>query len=210
MSIFWPHYQAYSQSVPTTFLPMPTPIDHRGVIRRRLNRVASWRTTTPEQVRRVREQLDERGPNILLVYALNSRNVEDSRLLDPVWELFDVRLLNLVDTVQPDHLPKGSVSRFDMILSFCPDLAAQFQRETGVQSVHYPPHCDVLAYHSIRENRPIDLILVGRRDPVRHAPLHRYFNAPERDRLFLDFVTRTQATPLAEEEFGLLMATYSR
>jgi hypothetical protein len=40
--------------------------------------------------------------------------------------------------------------------------------------------------------------------------LHRYFNAPERDRLFLDFVTRTQATPLAEEEFGLLMATYSR
>jgi hypothetical protein len=149
-------------------------------------------------------------PNILLVYALNSWDVTCAGLLDDVWDRFDSRILNIVDTIQPDHLPAGGFGRFDLILSFCADLADEFRRATQVPGLYFPPHCDVLSYHSLRETRPLDLILVGRRDKGRHEPLHHHFNAPQGDRVFLDFVTRTQSTPLPEDEFGLLMATYSR
>ena len=210
MNIFWPHYQALSQCVPTTFLPMPVESYRAGWVRRKIDNFQLQRANTPALLKVVREDFDASGPNILLVYALNSRHADFASMLDGVWDKFDFRILNVVDTLQPNHLASGGFSRFDLILSSCADIAEDFRRETQVTSMYFPPHCDVLAYHSLREIRPLDLILVGRRDAERHAPLHRYFNAPERDRIFLDFVTRTQSTPLPEVEFELLMATYSR
>jgi hypothetical protein len=127
-----------------------------------------------------------------------------------IWKDFDVRLLLVVDTVQPDHLRRSTLSRFDLILSHCADVAVEFTKSSGIPSMYFPPHSDVLNYHSLSDYRPIDLLLVGRRDPRRHTPIHRHFNVPGAQRLSLDFVTRTQTTPLPAEEFELLISTYGR
>lgn len=210
MNIFWPHYQVMSKILSTTFLPMPPSSKATGPVGRRLANMALRARKDNNLTDLVREGLDQKGPNILITYALGAADVLSSRLLNSVWDDFDYRVLLVVDTLQPDHLPDGELSRFDLILSYCAEAAEDFTRVSNVPSILFPPHGDTLAYHSLQKYRPIDLLLVGRRDADRHAPIHRHFNSPNSNRLSLDFVTRTQTTPLPEEEFGLLMATYGR
>lgn len=133
-----------------------------------------------------------------------------AKLLDPVWDRFTHRVLCVNDTFQPRNARLDDLNRFDEILCFCGDLADDFQKQTGIPSSYWPAHSDVLNYHSVREHRPIDLMVVGRRDFHWHGPLHRYFNDPARDRIFLDFVSRTQGDQPANEQFETLMSTYGR
>lgn len=213
MNIFWPHYQVMAKCMPTVFLPMPEMRYTGGPVRRRLAQLAARRQRrhlSRELEAEVRAELSDQGPNILLVYALNARDVQKTDLLDDVWQGFDHRVLLVVDTLQPEFLKKGVLSRFDLILSYCAEAAEDFTKASGVPSMYFPPHGDILAYHCLSDYRPIDLLLVGRRDAGRHTPIHRHFNRPDSARLSLDFVTRTQTTPLPEEEFGLLMSAYGR
>ncbi len=210
MNIFWPHYRVMAKTMPTVFLPMPTMRKTGGRILGRISGFAARRTLSGELQALVRSGLSTEGPNILLVYALNARDVQKTDLLDDVWQEFDHRVLLVVDTLQPEYLKPGVLSRFDLILSYCADSAEEFTRASGVPSMYFPPHGDILAYHCLSGFRPIDLLLVGRRDARRHTPIHRHFNRPDSGRLSLDFVTRTQTMPLPEEEFGLLMSAYAR
>ena len=210
MNIFWPQYNAVAECIPTTFLGLPNGAAPSGRLpywlwlQRKKHGIGSYLR------QRVVENLDHAGPNVLMVWAHNSSDINLTRLLNAVWDQFDHTVLNVVDTVQPDHVPNGDLAKFDLITCFCGDLAAAFENATGVRSRYFPSHTDVLNFHSISEFRPIDLIVVGRRDKAVHAPLHRYFNAPEQRRIFIDFVTRTQMDTTAEEEFRLLMNTYAR
>jgi hypothetical protein len=210
LNIFWPHYSVMAASLPTTFLGWPPDTTPGGRIAGHLRWQRTRRARAPALCRTVRDTLDPAGPNLLIAWALNARHARFARLLDDVWTVFDHTILNVVDTLQPDHLPRRDLERFDLVTSFCGDLADAHAAEAGVEALHVPPHTDVLGFHSARAFRPVDLIVVGRRDKRLHAPLHAYFNAPGRDRIFLDFVTRTQMQTAAEEEFRLLMATYGR
>ena len=210
MNIFWPHYNAMAESIPTTFLGVPT--DDR--LRRRMTQWFSLRTKHrslgPDLRQRVIENLDPAGPNVLFVWALNPADVKLAKLLEPVWSEFDHTVLNVVENLQPGHLPSEDFVKFDLITCFCGDLSQEYGREEGLRSLYFPPHTDVLNFHSISAFRPIDLIIVGRRDEAMHVPLHRHFNSPDRERIFIDFVTRTKSRTTVEEEFRLLMSTYAR
>lgn len=210
MNIFWPHYRVMAQALPTAFLPMPPSERTRGRIGGKIASFAARHRRDRDLQARIRRELAATGPNILLVYALGAGDVQKTYLLGDVWDAFDHRVLLVVDTLQPDHLPDGALSRFDLVLSYCAETAEDFTRASGVPSMFFPPHGDVLGYHCLSGYRPIDLLLVGRRDARRHTPIHRHFNSPGLERFSLDFVTRTQTTPLPQEEFGLLMSTYGR
>ena len=210
MSIFWPHYQALSSCFPTTFLPMPPRREARNRIGHKLRFRMSRKALAPRLVSQVRETHQERGPKILLVYALNTQDLMNVSFLDQVWNDFDVRILNLVDTLQPRPDLQDQISRFDLVLSFCDELAQDYQHKTGVQTLYFPPHTDVLGYHSIRAQRPVDMILVGRRDAASFQPIHQHYSAASSTRLCLDYVTRTQTTPMAQDEFWDLMSMYGR
>lgn len=213
MSIFWPHYHAISECVPTTYLGFPYDQEKRRGLRQALTAGTARRARARDLCRRVEAELSPTGPNILLVWALSSRHVRAARLLEDVWSRFDHRVLSLVDNVEPQHVPAADLEKFDVITSFCGDLAALFETRTGVRTIYLPPHTDVLGFGSAHDFRPIDLIVVGRRHATLHTPLQLYFNAPGRNRLFLDFMTRTQLRHrhgTAEDEFRILMGAYTR
>lgn len=210
INMFWPQYRAIAETVPVTFLGVP---NDRRLQQRRLQWFSlQWRHRSlgSEWCAKVTDNLDKSGPNILLVWALNRADIQLVNLLNPVRSAFDHTVLSIHENIIPDRWTAEQIKKFDVVMSFCGDIAKHIEQETGVKSLFAPPHTDVLNYHSTSDFRPIDLILVGRRNKALHRHLHPHFNSPDRDRLFLDFVTRTQMATTPEEEFGLLMTTYSR
>ena len=207
----WAQFNALSDCFDATYLGAPWNDEggHRrlGRLLRPLRSAPAWAEALCEKVR---AEHDPDGPNILIHLVNRSAMVAWSQHLQPVWSLFTHRVMYVVDTLQPDHVDPAIAKRYDLIASWCQDLSATFEAAFCVPTIYWPSHTDVLNFHSMREARPIDLIVVGRRDGHLHSPLHRHFNDPSRDRLFLDFVTRTQGEMGAEQEFRLLAATMTR
>ncbi len=211
LNTFWPFVNAARNVLNAAVLPIP----NGGV--RRTSRIGA-KAQLYMETRRLAEtwkevvsaQLDPNGPNVLCVFALSYRDVALVRALLPMWDTFDKTVLMIEDMFGPEIFPKDICERFDLITVFCGDLAEEFKREFDTEVIHLPPHLDVLGYHGLSDYRPLDMVLVGRRDNSVHGPIFRHFNRAESDRLFVDFVTRTQLNQTLEEEFGLLMNTYGR
>ena len=211
LNVMWPHFNTVSESADATILEKPPiPQPNRSRLTFRWNDWRQTRVLGKGIRKRVLRDLDPNGPNVLLVGSLNPRDVRWSAVLHPIWSAFSHRVLLVDDVFQPRRISPKLLSRFDRITCFCRDLADEFERASGVPTLYWPAHTDVLNFHSTSDHRPIDLIVVGRRNWRLHGPLHHHFNAPERQRIFLDFVTRTKMKLSCENEFRLLMATYSR
>lgn len=211
VNMLWPQVNALSECYDTVVLPVPSAFP--GQSARMVGAFAEFAEMSrcrKKLVALVRERLHGKGPNILLVWAGNARMVKWARVLEPVWDRFDATVLVVTDSVQHWHVKAEWVSRFDRILFTCAELAQDYRDAFGLETRHWPAHTDVLSFHSGAAFRPIDMILVGRREPLLHDPLFRHFNRPSSDRLFLDFSTRGQMPMTHEDEFRLLMATYGR
>ncbi len=210
INIFWPHYNAIAQSVPTVHLSMPHTLQGAGLV----PGFDLWQLRRAHRKRLVDQvlaELDPDGQNVLLVWALRSQDCIDAELLDTVWDRFSHHILSIVDNIQPKHIRDHVQERYDQITSFCDDLARDLETLTGIPSLYFPPHTDTLTFHCPRPFRPIDLFVVGRRNKSLYPAIHRHFNESDRDRFSLDFVSRTRNTSYdSKEEFQLLMATYSR
>ncbi len=211
MNIFWPHYTAYADTAPTVLLNTPYQVAASGRINFFLQ---NWRERRDHGDRicdLVRQEKDPSGPNILIVWALNIRDIVRARLLEPVWDQFDHTVLWILDTVNPEHAHRDDLMRFDLIASICGDIGRDFETVTGRDVVYMPPHTDILKYGRTGEFRPLDLLVIGRRDPVLYDPIHLHFNSPDQDRISVDFQTRTvNFRAPAEQECQLLMNTYAR
>ena len=210
MNIFWPIYAAMESSFPTTILGTVDPDFPKKRLSRKLAALRLRTSVGPSCQQRVLEQLDPSGPNVLWVFALGSRDLIYANLLEPIWSKFDYTVLNVVDTLQPDNLKPDDVNKFDLVTCFCGDLTKDFDRISDVPSIFFPAHSDILNAHSASSYRPLDLIVVGRRDRKLLAPIHKYFNAPERERVFIDLLTRTQMDHGAEDQFQILSGTYAK
>lgn len=211
MNIFWPHYNAISESVPTVLLTTPDNLYVSGGIRGRLGALRQRREYRNRLMGEVMDQLDPEGPNILLVWALRPRDIQRALLLDPVWNRFSHKVLSVVDNLAPEHVLQNIRDRYDLITCFCGDLADEFGQSTGTRSIFFPPHTDALNFSEPGGYRPVDLFVVGRRRPDMHVPLHRHFNAPGRPRISVDFISRSvNFSASSEVEFRLLIAAYAR
>lgn len=211
LNIIWPLYNVFAEYIETVYLPIP-PLPPKKTIEM-LRRAEEWRSFQShrkELVRTVESALDPDEPNVLLVLASGGRNLEWSQALEPVWHRFAKRAVHINDALQVGAVSESMLDRFDVITSFCKDLADQYAAKSKTPALFWPAHVDTLAFRCTSAFRPIDLIVVGRRFEKLHRPLHLHFNKPGVDRIYLDFVSRTQVPRPCEEEFRLLMATYSR
>lgn len=237
MNVFWPHYNAIAESVPTEIIAMPNSVGE-ATWRRRLRRLlrfpAALMADDSEQklradgftssgiakfdaraaravIQKVKSQLDPSGPNILLVWALRYSDVARISRLLPIWGAFDYKILSIVDNLNLAHVQNMIAGRFDLITSFCGDLAREFGNATKLPTLYFPPHTDVLNFAEPGAYRPIDFFVVGRRNPDIHAPLHQHYNRPGSNRLSIDYVSRTLNFSYPREvEFQLLMSAYGR
>ena len=210
----WAHLSALKDSVDLSVLAMP-PRSTQGAFgfAPRVVRKVKGRLKKPGEsalCEQVLQDSDDHGANILLHYALSANDVKAYAALMPVSDKFTHQILYIKDTLQPHHLSTAEISHYDLIACNCIDLARSFQLMHGVQTLYWPSHTDVLNFHSTNDYRPIDLLVVGRRDESLHTPIHRHFNDPTRDRIFLDFVTKTQGDISIEHQFQLLMTTHAR
>lgn len=207
----WPHLSALRASVHTECLITPRAHAPTGV--KRVDFLRQQAQVTAHSRRlcdQVRQTLDPAGPNILFVNAVAGKDMLWAKALFPVWSEFDITVLNLNDTIQAKSANKSIVERFDCILSLCADIGKDFEELTGIPTLFWPGHSDVLNTASVQDYRPIDLLLVGRRNPDPHLALHNHFNRSDINRIFVDFVTRTQNPGTPEQEFHLLMNTHAR
>ena len=207
LNILWPQINAISQCVDTHLLAIP-PAPAGTVPRFEEFRLRS--RTASELCKSVEENLDPNGPNILLVWTAGARNVIWSTALEPVWSKFSHHVLNVCDTLQPDHVKEGLIRRFGSLYFPCADQAKDFERNFGLPSRVLGAHSDVLNFHSTDAFRPVDMIVVGRRDQELHDHLFDHFLDPSNRRLFLDFMTRTQGPRSCKAEFEILMSGYAR
>lgn len=211
MNIFWPHYTAYADSVATVLMNTPYQVASSGRLNFFLQKRREQLEHGPRLCETVRAEKCSGGPNILVVWALNIRDIVRARLLTPVWEEFDHTVLWILDTVNPKHAHSEDLRRFDLIASICGDIGRDFETVTGRPVVYMPPHTDVLANGTTHSYRPIDLLVIGRRDPSIYDPIHLHFNEPGRDCFSVDFQTRTvNFSAPARDECKLLMNAYAR
>lgn len=209
LNILWPLRQVFAESFETTDLAIPPPLPGQNHwIRRARDRrlAASRRHHWQEQVRRVTGEEE----TLLFVVGASPRNVEWSRLLAPVWDGFSHKALHICEALPPGSLDRAWLEKFDLVTCFCGDLTRDYADATSRPVLFWPAHVDSLRYHSTGAHRPVDMIVVGRRHSEMHLPLHRHFNRVGGDRIYLDFVTRTQGPRPCAEEFELLMATYRK
>ena len=211
MNIFWPHYTAYADAMPTVLMNVPYREQRPG-------RLGSYWQTREERrhhsdrlCAEFRANRDPDGPNILVVWGLNLRDIIRSRLLDPVWDLFDARVLWILDTVNPAHVKPDLVRRFDMVACICGDTTRDFKQAFGLPTVFMPPHTDVLRHGTRSAYRPMDLLVIGRRPASLYDPIHMHFNQPGQPRMSCDLVTWTRNfSGSAEAESKLLLGYYAR
>lgn len=212
MNIFWPHYTAFCDCADTVLLSTPYRApEGPGRVRRRWNAWAERRAHGRRLCGEVTAQLDGKGPGILLVWALNVRDIQRAEMLAPVWDSFDLRVLWVLDTIDPRHVDRDLIRKFDLVASICGDIGREFGETADVPTLYMPPHTDVLRFGTTSDYRPIDLLAVGRRIREIYDPVHLHFNAPGTNRVSVDFQTRTgNFSASTQEECQLLMAGYSR
>lgn len=211
MNIFWPHYTAYSDCMPTVLMDTPYQTAASGRVNFFLQNRKEYRDHSSRLCDMVRREKDPNGPNILVVWALNIRDIVRSRLLDDVWDEFDHTVLWVLDTVNPKHAKIDHLTRFDVITSICGDIAKDFEAVTKRSVLYMPPHTDVLKFGTTNDYRPLDMLVIGRRLSALYDPIHIHFNAPEQNRISADLMTRTiNFSASAKEECQILMGAYAR
>ena len=211
MNIFWPHYTAYASSVPTVLMDTPYQPPTHSRLKFFLQTRADRRAHGDRLCDLMRQEKTADGPNILIVWALNVRDIVRSQLLDPVWDEFDHKVLWILDTVNPDHVQTDDLQRFDKIASICGDIARDFEAKLNRPVLYMPPHTDVLTFGTTDGFRPLDMLVIGRRLRALYDPIHMHFNQPGQKRISADLMTRTvNFSGSAEEECKLLMAAYAR
>ncbi len=239
MNVFWPHYNAIAQSAPTEVIAMPNSVGEarwrrtvrglfKGLDARKLRNEALAKIlqadglvqdsnekysarTAQRSIETIRTKLDPKGPNILLVWALRYSDLARTERLMPIWNAFDYKVLSIVDNLDTKHVLDKIEGRFDLITSFCGDLAQEFADATAIQTLYFPPHTDVLNFAEPGSYRPIDFFVVGRRDPEIHTPLHLHYNRPGSERISIDYISRSvNFAPPREVEFQLLLSAYGR
>ena len=210
LNVLWPQYKALTEVVDTVYIPKPAKERNTSRLARLLSRSPVISRSNRELHEHIINNLDPVGPNVLLVLALRYQDIDWVRRLHPIWSAFTHTVLCLTDVFESRFMSPGVVQKFDLVTSYCEDLRGELTKTFNVPTLFLPSHTDVLNYHSAQSYRPIDLLLVGRRDKYLHPGLHQHFNARNRNRVFLDFVTRTQTPITVQNEFELLMATYSR
>jgi hypothetical protein len=186
------------------------PREQRDDLRAGLRGWRARREASAAICRTVRELIDPDGPNVLEVSGIGHADILWTTLLDPVWHLFSHHLLSVGDTVEPENFRPSLLQRFDRISCFCGVLADQYHAHCGVTTTLSKGEISALDFHSLRTSRPVDMIVVGRRQWDFHTPVHEHYNSPDSNRLFLDFVTRPQKALLPETEWRLLMSTYAK
>ncbi|MFN4058850.1 MAG: glycosyltransferase [Roseinatronobacter sp.] len=193
-----------------TLLQVPQPGSEGNTFlfraRERLGRMAIRK----DWVAQVRARHDPKGPNLLLVWAGQGRNLRWADALLPVWNLFSHRILNVVDAMRPEDVSPERLARFDLIACFCDDLRGLYAQAGPTPTMFLPPSLDTLRYNSVSDWRPIDLLLVGRREDRFHAPLMAHYGRGEGQRLLMDYVSRGQTPQTRAQEMQMLMATYAR
>lgn len=210
INIFWPHYNAIRASAPTVLLTTPNGAEEPTF----QEKLAERRRRKPDAKRlqaTIEAELDPSGPNLLLVWALRRRDIDRATLIEPLWDRFSHKVLTIVDNLQARHTTDHAKGRYDRVTSFCGDLARDYEKTLGIPALHFPPHTDALTFATPGAYRPIDLFLVGRRDMGVWPQIHHHFNAPGRNRLSVDFVSRTRNTrDDSEAEFRGLIGGYGK
>ena len=211
MNVLWPTVRIYSECFDLTMLQVPRSGAPRG--HGALGKFRSWRrirSQRPVWTSQVLRELDQAGPNLLLVWARSSKSVSWSHALEPVWHLFSHRILHVLDTMQPEHVSVDDLARFDLVTCFCHDLADAYRKTHHRPTLFLPEHVDTMAFHNVGDCRPLDLLVVGRREDRYHLPLYTHFNAPEQKRVFVDLATRGQTPMTREQEFRILMSAHAK
>lgn len=211
MNIFWPHYTAYAASVPTVMMNTPFQPAAQGRLASLLQNRREQRDHGDRLCDIVRQQADPQEPNVLIVWALNIRDIIRSRMLAPVWDMFEHTVLWVLDTINPEYVHHDDLKRFDLVANICGDGAKDFETKTGRTTLYMPPHTDVLQFGTTDAFRPLDLVVVGRREKTLYDPIHLHFNRKGVKRLSADLQTRTKNfSASAEDECQILMSTYAR
>jgi hypothetical protein len=209
--LFWQARHVLGKCVDLVPLSMPVAMatgqrQRRFSLRSRLDRRAAGR-----EARRLAEAtLSPDEECVLEVHGISAAMIYGGSLLDPIWDRFSRRVLTIVDTIEPEHIPPARIQRFDLIRCFCPALARKWRDSTTVPVLFQPSGIDALEFLGRGDHRPIDMIVVGRRDPEFHEHVRRHYLPTASSRFLLDFGTRPQGPRPPEEEWRLLMATYAR
>lgn len=202
-----PMLKVFSECFEVTLLQLPR---MKQTSTLSLARFGNWRLT--RNLRRlwadeVRGKLDPNGPNLLMVWG---NGIYRSNALASVWNLFSHRILYVLDTLQPEDIDANILGRFDLVTCFCNDLAESYAARVTCPTLFFPAHVDTLSFHNSRSYRPLDMLILGRREDRYHLPLFSHFNAPDQDRIFIDFVSRGQTPMSRGQEFQLLMSAYGK
>lgn len=161
-----------------------------------------------------RTRLDSKKSTVRLRFgiALNQWMVDAISAVDHDLAYHTHSVLYVSENVEPypTHLRTWRVH--DLILCFCPELASIIEERTGVRTLYWPPHSDVLGLHSLRRARPIDLLVMGRTDTDFLFHLQDLMLDDRLPLTVLDYVTRPNEdrTRSAEKEFRLLCDMHSR
>jgi hypothetical protein len=208
INVLWPMLKVFEECLDVTHIQVPQASKpHGSRILAPLKKREATRHLRQQWTAQVREKIDPAGPNILMVWGAG---IHWAHLLEPVWDLFSHRVLHILDTLQPDHVPRPLLNSFDLVSCFCSDLAESFGKQAKVATLFFPAHLDTLNFHNRGAYRPIDLLVVGRRVNQFHEPLYTHFNTPQCERVFIDFVTRSQTPMTREAEFRLLMSAHGK
>lgn len=208
INVLWPMLKVFEECLDVIHIQIPQALKTQGPrILAPLKRREATRQLRQQWTARIQKEIDPAGSNILMLWG---QGIHWAHLLEPVWDLFSHRVLHILDTLQPDHVPQPLLKSFDLVSCFCRDLAENFEQHAGVATLFLPAHLDTLNFHNRGAYRPIDLLVVGRRVNRFHEPLYTHFNAPQRERLFIDFVTRSQTPMTREAEFRLLMSAHGK
>jgi hypothetical protein len=209
--LFWQARNLLEKTVDLVPLSLPIAMaSNQGQPRYSLRHQLALRTTSRELRDLVERELSSSDQNVLEVQGTSAAVIHRSSLLDPIWDRFYKRVLTIVDTIEPEHVPRSKTQQFDLIRCFCPALARRWRSQTSVPVLFQPSGIDAVEFLNDGEHRPIDMIVVGRRDREFYQTVHQHYLPPERGRLLLDFGTRPQGARQPEEEWRLLMSAYAR
>ena len=161
---------------------------------------------------RIKEETSSPGPHVLLHTVMSPWDLRVARRLGPVWDRFDHRVANVIENVDSVNHVTRFLSQYDIVTCFCDDLRGDIERDFDVPTLHWPSHTDVLDHASVGDQRPIDLLEVGRRDRDRYHRMEAFFRASPDRPFMLDFSTRPNPRhpAPAATEFARLMNTYAR
>ena len=207
------HLQACASVAEVSELGIPSDIaDEVDTLGGKMQSLRKIREARPELIARIKEETSSPGPHILLHTVMSPWDLRVANRLAPVWDRFDHRIVNVIESLGPEVRGTEIMSRYDLLTCFCEDLRMELERAFGLSSLHWPAHTDVLGYASVGSDRPIDLLQVGRRDLAQYERIDTYCRSATDRPFLLDFSTRPNAShpSSAAVEFERLMNTYAR